>query len=159
MKKESTSTRRSFLRGGAILAAPIAGASISAAAVADDRLKARAERLESEAAIRELHQSWLRRINAGERDARLDGAVRRVIADHAGAPDRIDVAADGRTAVGHFDHAVEIETPLPEDCTLAQMARAQGNGAACRIERRLLTIDYTRTGGSWAIRTISSTVV
>lgn len=151
MTRDNTSTRRSFLRSGALLAAPIAAASIPAAALAEGGLKSRVGRLEDEAAIRELHQSWLRQVNAGEGDALLGSAVRRITADHAGAPDRIEIHADGRSAAGYFDCAVEVETPLALDSTLAQMAHAQGHGAVRRTERRMLTVDYTKAGGAWTI--------
>lgn len=159
MKKQNTSTRRSFLRGGAILAAPIAAVAVPAAALADNRSSARAERLENEIAIRDLHQSWLRRVNAGERDALLDRTVRRVLADHGGAPDQIEIAADGRSAIGRFDYVVESEMPLLEDGTLAQMARAQGHAAPYRAERRMLTVDYAKTGGSWRIIKVALAVI
>jgi len=151
MTDNSTSTRRKFLKGGALLAAPLAATSIGAIALADNGLQTRVTRLEDEAAIRELNQSWLRRINAGQREAQLDGAVRRITAHHAGAPDRIEIAAGGQSAVGQFDCAVELETPLARDCTLAQMAHVQGNGSVRRTERRMLTVSYTKTGSAWAI--------
>ncbi len=156
MTRDITPTRRKFLKGGALLAAPIAMASVSAVALADDGLKARGlmarvKRLEDEAAIRELHRSWLRQVNTGDREALVDSAVRRITADHAGAPDKIEIAADGRSAVGYFDCAVDLETPLARDCTLAQMAHAQGYGTLRRTERRMLTIDYTKSNGSWKI--------
>jgi hypothetical protein len=159
MSKVRTSTRRSFLRGGTLLAAPMAAGSVAAAALVDDRLKARVERLENEAAIRELHQSWLRRVNAGEHDALIDDSVRRITADHAGAPEKIEVDADGQNAVGYFEYTIESETPLAEDCTLAQMAHAQGDGALRRSERRKLTVNYARTGGLWRIAKVVSTAV
>ena len=151
MTNDITPTRRRFLKGGALLAAPVAIASVSAVALADDGLKDRVRRLEDEAAIRELHQSWLRQVNTGDREALLDSAVRRITADHAGAPEKIEIAADGRSAVGYFDYAVDVETPLAKDCTLAQMAHAQGYGTMRRTERRMLTIDYTKSGGWWKI--------
>ena len=151
MTNDITPTRRRFLKGGALLAAPVAIASVSAVALADDGLKDRVRRLEDEAAIRELHQSWLRQVNTGDREALLDSAVRRITADHAGAPEKIEIAADGRSAVGYFDYAVDVETPLAKDCTLAQMAHAQGYGALRRTERRMLTIDYTKSSGWWKI--------
>ena len=156
MTQDTTSTRRKFLKGGALLAAPIAAASVPAMALAGGGLTARVKRLEDEAAIRELHRSWMRRVNAGERDALLDGAVRRIIADQAGAPEKIEIAADGRSAVGYFDYAVEGETSLVEDCTLAQMAHAQGSGTLRWSERRMLTVDYTKTGGTWKIAKVTS---
>ncbi len=158
MSKDNTSTRRSFL-GGALVGAPIAAASAPAAVLADERLKARIERLEDEAAIRELHRDWLRRINGGEHDALLEAAVRRITVDHAGAAEKIEIAADGRSAIGIFDCAVEAEAPLPEDCTLAQMARAQGTGTVRRTERRTLKIEYSKTRGVWNIASVESTAV
>lgn len=151
MTNDITPTRRRFLKGGALLAAPIAITSVSAVALADDGLKARVKRLEDEAAIRELHQSWLRQVNAGDREALLDSAVRRITVDHAGAPDKIEIAADSRSAVGYFDCAIDVETPLARDCTLAQMAHAQGYGMMRRTERRMLTVDYTKSSGCWKI--------
>jgi hypothetical protein len=174
MSKDTASTRRSFLKGGALLAAPLAAVAVPAAIVADDELKARLAKLENEAAIRELHQSWLWRINttkddvarkddvtgAGDEAASLfanpnaaafDPSVRSIAADHAGEPDAIKVAADGKRAVGRFHCAVEIETAIAPDCTLAQMAHAQGGGFVRRTERRVLKVEYAKASGAWAI--------
>jgi hypothetical protein len=62
--KAKNATRRSFLKNGALLAVPLAAAAAPAAIVADDSLKSRLARLEDEAAIRNLHASWLRQFNA-----------------------------------------------------------------------------------------------
>ena len=161
MNQDTTSTRRSFLKRGAVLAVPLAAA-VPAAVMADDGLKARLARLEDEAAIRELHQDWLRRINTGASDATtplvadpegaaLDQAVRSIAADHAAQPDAIEVAADGQSAAGRFPCAVEIETTIAQDCTLAQMARLQGGGFARRTERRVLNVEYVKAYGAWSI--------
>jgi hypothetical protein len=149
MNKNSSSSRRTFLKGGALLAAPIAAASVTAVTFADEGLKARVTHLEDEAAIRQLHQAWLRQVNAGEHEVLLEGAVRQITADHAGAPDQITVAADGASAVGHFDLAVAFETPLAADSTLAQMAHVQGHGAVRRTEHRQLMIRYLKSDGVW----------
>jgi hypothetical protein len=154
MSKNISSSRRTFLKGGALLAAPIAAASVTAVAFADQGLKARVTYLEDEAAIRRLHQAWLRRVNAGERDALLDDAVRQILADHAGAPDQIVVAADGASAVGRFDHAVAMESTLAEDSTLAQMAHVQGHGTVRRNERRQLIVRYLKSDGLWRMGTV-----
>jgi hypothetical protein len=157
MTKTNPSSRRSFLKTGALLAAPLAAA-VPTAALADDGLKARLKRLEDEAAIRELHQNWLRRVNAAPRDDNgFDKSVRRITADHTGAADRIEVAADGRSATGRFSCTAELETPLAQDCTLAQMAHAQGDGFIRRTERRVLKVDYAKTGDAWAIAKVTST--
>ena len=148
------STRRSFfLKGGALLAAPLAAAG-PAAAIADTQLESRLRRLEDEAAIRELHRTWLWRINAGAADptrALLDASVRGIAPDSSAAPDAIQIAADGGSAAGRYSCTVEIETGIARDCTLAQMAHAQGSGSVRKTERRVLTVDYLKTGGAWAI--------
>ena len=138
MSTDTVSTRRSLLKGGALLAAPLAGAG-AAAAVAEQGHKARLGRLEDEAAIRALHQAWLRRINTGAIEdaaqlfadparSKFDQDVRSIAADHAGAPDAIALSADGQSATGRFHCAVETQTAIPQDCTLAQMVHAQGGG-------------------------------
>jgi hypothetical protein len=162
MTKDTTSTRRSFLKGGALLAAPLAAAAVPAVVMADDELKARLARLENEAAIRELHQTWLRRFNtealddagtlfADPKAAALDPYVRSIAADHSGKPDAIEVAADGERATGLFYCAVEIENAIAQDCTLARMAHAQGGGFVRRTERRVLNAEYVKASGAWAI--------
>ena len=169
MTTDTVSTRRSLLKGGALLAAPLAGVG-AAAAVAEQDHKARLARLEDEAAIRTLHQTWLRRINTGAVDdaaqlfaeparARFDRDVRSLAADHAGAPDAIAISADGQSATGRFHFTAEIETEIPQDCTLAQMAHAQGGGFVRTTERRLLKADYVKAAGAWAIARIELAAV
>ena len=169
MTENTAPTRRSFLKGGAVLAMPLAAA-VPAAVLADDGLKMRLARLEDEAAIRELHQDWLRRINTGAGDAAtplltgpegvaFDHAVRGIAADHAGQPDAVEVAADGNRATGRFQCAVEIETRIAEDCTLVQMALAQGGGFLRRTERRVLNVEYVKASGAWAIAKVEFALV
>ena len=149
MTKDTTSTRRSFLKGSALLAAPLAAVAAPSVVMADNELKARLARLENEAAIRDLHQTWLRRINAGTGDA-----VTPLFADSKGtALDQVvhSIAADCKNAVGQFPCAVEIETTIAQDCTLARMAHAQGGGFVRRTERRVLKVEYVKAGGAWAI--------
>ena len=149
MSRETASTRRAFVKVGALLAAPLAVAA-PAAALADAERKARLARLEDEAAIRALHQAWLRRVNAGE-DAPFEKAVRSLAVDPSGEPDAIELAADGHSASGRFACAAEIETDIAEDCTLVQMAHAQGGGVIRHTERRVLKAAYVKTKGAWAI--------
>jgi len=150
-----------------VLAAPLAVA-LPVTVLADERLKARLARLEDEAAIRELHQNWLRRINtraddaAGARDATaspyanseaaaFDQTVRGIATDHSGQPDAIELAADGRSAAGWFHCVVEIRAALAQDSTLARMAHAQGGGFVRRTEHRVLLVEYAKASGIWAI--------
>jgi hypothetical protein len=160
--KGKTASRRTFLKRGAILAVPLAAAATPAAVLADDGLKARLAKLENEAAIREVHQNWLRQINAGATDVAKpllagpeDGAlgqtVRSVAMDHAGKPDAIEIVPDRKSATGEFYCVVEIETPIANDCTLAQMAHAQGSGFVGRTERRVLNVEYAKANGAWSI--------
>lgn len=106
MKENANSTRRSFLKSGLVLAAPLAAVG-PPRVVADDGLKAHLARLEDEAAIGKLHQSWLRQINSGSSDAlasmftaahgfAFGHAVRNIAADHAGEPDAIAVEPTAR---------------------------------------------------------------
>ena len=149
------STRRAFLKGGALAAAPLAAAGAAALAATSEH-EARLARPEAEAAIRDLHQAWLRKVNAGERAeaARLHESVSRVETDHDAAPDEITVAADGRSASGRYACMVETETPLAKDCTLAQMRHAQGEGSLQNRERRGLTAGYVKGKDGWAISAI-----
>ncbi len=160
MSNHSTPTRRMFLKGGALLAAPIAAASATALALAKDHtsddLNVRVRRLEDEAAIREVHQSWLRQINAGRGIVLLGGSVTRVTADHAGRADRLEIATDGNGATGRFDCVVDLETRLPEDSTLGQMAHAQGTGTVRNTERLMLTVEYARKSGVWTIEKVAA---
>ncbi|HTZ99127.1 MAG TPA: hypothetical protein VMB02_02275 [Candidatus Aquilonibacter sp.] len=151
MTKDPTSTRRSFLKGGALLAAPLAAVAAPAVVMADNELKARLTRLENEVAIRELHQSWLRRVNTSASDVAFGPSVRSIAADHDGEPDAIEVGADGKRASGQFHCVVETETEIPQDNTLAQMARAQGGGFIRRTERRTVNVQYVKSAGAWAI--------
>jgi hypothetical protein len=162
MTKDTTSTRRSFLQSGALLAAPLAAVAAPAVVMADDELKARLAKLENDTAVRELHQTWLRSFNTAAHDAAaslfadpkaaaFDPSVRSIAADHAGQPDAINVAADGKTATGRYECTVEIEIPLAQDCTLARMAHAQGGGFVRSTERRVLKLEYVKTSDAWAI--------
>jgi hypothetical protein len=164
MTKDTASTRRSFLKSSAVLAAQLAAVGVPVALVADDELKARLARLQDESAIRELQQTWLRSINTGAGDAtvlyanREAGAfhqpVSSIAADHSGQPDAIELAADAKSAIGRFHCAVEIETAIAQDCTLARMAHAQGGGFVRRTERRILKVEYVKASGAWAIANV-----
>lgn len=158
MSKHASSTRRMFLKCGALMAGPLAAVSVPALALTKERpedgLEARVMRLEDEAAIRELHRSWLRQVNAGGGMALNGASVRRVSADHAGVADRIDLAEDGQRATGRFDCVVEVQRRLPDDFTLGQMAHAQGSGTLRTTERRVLTVEYLKVAGAWTMQRI-----
>ncbi len=156
---KKTSTRRSFLKGGALLAAPLA-VGTAPAILADNGLKARVARLEDEAAIRELHQNWLRRVNTSAEDvsdfadrkrAPSGPQVRGIAADHAGKPDAIEIAPSGKSAEGRFHCVVEFATAIGRNSTLEQMAHAQGGGFIRNTDRRVLNVKYVKANGAWSI--------
>lgn len=163
MSEESKSTRRSFLKGSAIIAAPLAAIGAPAAAALTgsgdgDRLA----RLEDEKAIRDLHARWLRQLNAGDQaaanlyvddkcSAALAG-IASVALDRNAGPETLDFAEDSRRASATYAILVDIETEIAPDHTLAQMLHAQGEGVVRTSERRTLHADYLRTReGAWAI--------
>ncbi len=158
MSPKNSATRRSFLKKGALLAVPLAAAAAPAAIAADDSLKSRLARLEDEAAIRNLHHSWLKQASTGtgtSSSVRSKGAtdetVRNIAADHAAPADAIEIAPDRKTASGRFHCVVEVETSIAPDSTLAQMAHAQGSGFVRRTERRLLRVAYAKSAGAWSV--------
>jgi hypothetical protein len=156
MTKDTVSNRRAFLKGGALVVAPLAAAAAPAVAApksAWDDQDARLGRLQDEAAIRDLHQAWLRRVNAGDPagPAWREEAVRSLAADHAGEPDLVELAADGRSAAARYSLLVERQTAIPKDSTLGQMAHLQGGGHVRRTERQVLIARYVKDAGGWAI--------
>lgn len=148
MNPETIPTRRFFLKAGAVLAAPMNGPAL--AAIGGD---ARVAEHEDQAAIRIVHQDWLRDINGGRAVAQtqVGETVRRIAEDHEGDADMIAVASDGRSASARFACAVEIETALSRETTLEQMAHAQGEGFVRRTERRAVAADYVKTRYGWTI--------
>ena len=159
MSTDTTSSRRSFLKGGAIAAAPLAIAVPAAALAAEDH-KARAQKLQDQAEIAALHLAWLRKLAVGAdasalfadpKAARLDRAIQGVSADHSGEADRIEVAADGQSASGRFAVKIDLQSELPRDSTLGQMAHLQGGGAVRHAETRTLHASYVKSAGAWAI--------
>ena len=161
----SASTRRALLKGGALLAAPLAGAA-PAVAIAEDGRQARLSQLEDEAAIRRLHNTWLQTISRGggaeaaslfegRGRSSLDYAIRGVAADPSGALDEISLGSDGRTATGRFHCTVRTQARIAGDSTVPQMARLQGGGHTETTERRLLTARYVKRDDGWAIEQVA----
>ena len=66
MTMNQSTSRRSFLKTGAIAAAPLAMAA-PAAALADDGSRARLARLEDEKALAALHREVMAQVNRGDR--------------------------------------------------------------------------------------------
>ena len=168
MTTKTVSTRRRFFwKAGAVLSAPLAAVTArdaSAEGVADESaaLRVRLAMLEDVEAIRELHRTYARLINAQARaeaaalfaapaEARLDVRIRRLTADRFGQEDVIEVAADRATATARIHCTVETETPIEPRCPLVEMARAQGDGVVRWSERGVLENAYVKERGAWRI--------
>ena len=146
MSERMTATdRRSFLKTGALAAAPLAAVT-PVAALADDGSRARLARLEDERAIEGLHRAFLR-----QPSAMLGKDVRAVRQDHETA---IEFAADGRSATLRCACRVERDTAFTGDTTVERMARFQGHGSHRHGEDRKLVADYVRGADGWSIERV-----
>lgn len=167
MTGKPMTSRRSFLKSGAIVAAPLAvvGAPAAAAAMAEDGSRARLARLEDTRAIEALNRAFLRQFNTSGAEATAalfaDGkapdlahGTSGLALEDAGEPEHFELAGDGARATAHYACMVETEHALEGDHTLIQMARLQGNSAHRSSERRLLKADYVRRESGWAIERI-----
>ena len=159
MSENRTSTdRRSFLKAGAIVAAPIAAAA-PVAALADDGSRARLARLEDERAIEALQRKFLRHLNGAadcgkfiaSSDAVNLGQGLRAIAEDAGHEAELALADDGLSATARCHCRVEWEIEFTGDSTLERMARFQGQGSHRHEERRVLATEFVKGQDGWRI--------
>lgn len=155
--KDFQATRRSFLKTGALAAAPLA-AIVPAAALAEDGSTARLARLEDERVIEALHREWLRSASKGFEVQGLSAigptTIRSIAPDAVQEPTELQFAEDGQRAASQHACVVDLESPLEGKETFAQMARLQGNGTARRTESRIFATDYVRERGEWRIEAV-----
>ena len=154
---DQTTSRRSFLKSGAVLAAPIVAAA-PVAALADDGSRAKLARIEDERAVEALHRKFLRHLNGSgdcgaiaSADAVDLGEGLRALAEDLGHEATLTVAEDGRTASARCACRVERESEISGDSTLEQMARFEGNGSHRFEERRVLATEFVKAGDGWQI--------
>ena len=158
MDKQSATDRRSFLKTGAVIAAPLAIAAPAAAFAADDS-RARLARLEDERALEALRRKFVRYLNGtaecGEFIASSDavdlGEGMRSIAEDPRREAELEVAEDGLSAKARCACRVERETEFAGDSTLEQMARFQGQGSHRHEERRTLATEFVKDKDGWKI--------
>lgn len=159
MSENGTATdRRSFLKSGALVAAPMA-AIAPVAALAGDGSAAKLARLEDERAIEALQRKFLRHLNgAGDCGEFIasSGAVDlgegvRSIAEDMGHDATLELAEDGLSARTRCACKVELETEFAGDTTLERMARFQGQGSHRHEERRVLATEYRKGKDGWRI--------
>lgn len=144
-----STSRRSFLKTGAIAAAPLAMA-VPAAALADDGGRARLARLEDEKALAGLHREAVGQVNRGERS--LDG-VTALTADPAHEL-QIAFADDGKRATVRRACTATFRIEFTGHSTIEQMHRLQGQGLHSHDEARVLVAEYTKGKDGWAIESL-----
>jgi hypothetical protein len=161
MSKTMTTSRRSFLKSGAIVAAPVVAVAAPAVAFAADDSGAKLARLEDERAIEALGRDFIRHFNAsgaeGTAGLFADGQApklanaSRLALDTASEPEQLEIAADGASARLRHAVTVESEHALEGHGTLVEMARLQGNTSARTSEQRMLIAEFVKHGDRWAI--------
>ena len=155
---KTTTSRRSFLKTGAVVAAPLAIAA-PVAALADDDSSARLARLEDERAVEALQRKFLRHLNGTDECGEFiasSGAVDlgeglRAISGDIGHEVEVVLAEDGRSASARCTCRVERETEFAGDSTLEQMARFQGQGSHRFAEERVLATEFVKGTQGWRI--------
>jgi hypothetical protein len=155
---KTTTSRRSFLKTGAIVAAPLAAAA-PVAALADDGSRAKLARLEDERAVEALQRKFLRHLNGagdcGEFIASSDavdlGEGLRAIAEDIGHEPVLELSQDGRSATARCACRVEREVEFSGDSTLERMARFQGQGSHRFAEERVLAMEFVKGRQGWRI--------
>lgn len=157
---ENTTSRRAFLKSGALVAAPLAAVAVpSAALAADDGTRAKLARLEDERAIEALHRAFLRQVNGEGECAALvtsSGAVafepelRSIVEDRAHET-RIVLADDGLTATARCTCRIELATEFTGDTTIERMARFEGLDSHRHEEQRVLATEFVKRADGWRI--------
>lgn len=158
MSTDISTNRRAFLKGGAIMAVPLA-AIIPGVAIADDGARARLARLEDERAIAALHRQLLKKLNGADDCAdlplaadavELDAGLRAIDEDlrHDAV---IALADDGLSASSRLPCRVELECTFTGHSTVEQMARLQGHGSHRHTEDRVLLTAFAKGQDGWHI--------
>ena len=156
---QTTTSRRSFLKTGVVVAAPLAVAAAPVAALAADDSRARLARLEDERAVEALQRKFLRYLNGagdcGEFIASADavdlGEGLRAVAEDMRHEVALEFAEDGRSARARCACRVEREAEFSGDTTLERMARFQGQGSHRFAVERVLAMEFVKGNDGWRI--------
>ena len=152
MSKTATATdRRSFLKTGAIVAAPLAVMAPAAAFAAHDGGNARLARLEDAKAIQALHRDLVRQVNRGEHKL-AEGLA--ALADDPAHDLTIAYADDGMRATCRRACTASFRTEFTGHTTLEQMHRLQGQGLHSHEESRELVTEYEKGKHGWAVQRV-----
>lgn len=162
MSNATDTTRRSFLKSGALVAGPAAAVAFPAAALAEDGNKAALARLQDERAIEALNRDFLRGFNKsgaqgvaklfadGKPPAFIKG-VSKLSLDSAEEPKSFAIAEDGASATARYACTAEIAQELEGTETIVQMAKMQGNTASVRSAPKTLSAHYAKRADGWLI--------
>lgn len=164
MTARNTADRRAFLKGGALIAAPVAVSMPILAQAAEP--VAESERIEDERAIARLRARLLSRINTGDHAGAsglfLDARALALEDDLESIRDLLesetsvfDFRADQHRAVMSGPCVVGYAKALAQDCTFAAMAHAQGSGITRHEVHRILSLDCIRSQDGWKIARFS----
>jgi hypothetical protein len=142
---KTTTSRRAFLKTGAVVAA-----------LAGEASRTKLARLEDERAIEALQRKLLRQVNgSGELVAPADavdlGEGLRAIAEDLGHEPVLELSDDGLTARARCACRVEREAAFAGDSTLERMARFQGQGSHRFEERATLATEFVKGKDGWTI--------
>jgi hypothetical protein len=157
MSDKISTDRRSFLKTGALAAAPLAAAAPVAALAGDDS-RAKLARMEDERAIEALQRKFLRYLNGtGECEAIASsdaielGEGMRAIAEDMGHDTVLELADDGLTARARCACKVEREVAFTGDSTVEQMLRWEGRGSHRHEQRQTLATEFVKGKDGWTI--------
>jgi hypothetical protein len=148
---QSATDRRSFLKSGALVAAPVAIVAAPAAALAGHGRHARLARLEDERDIGALHRDLIRQVNRGERKLAKGLSA---LADDPAHELEIAFAGDARRATCRRACIAGFRTEFTGHSTIEQMHRLQGQGMHEHAESRELVTEYVRGKDGWAIESL-----
>lgn len=168
MSKSTQSTRRSFLKSGALVAVPAVAIGIPVAAMAQDGSQAALARLQDERAIEALGRDFVRAFNRGgvqgtaslfahRNTLAFPNGVSKLSLDMSDQAHSLAIAEGGATAVAQYDCTVEVADELVGQATIVQMARLQGNAANTQTVRKTLSARYARLADGWRIASIELT--
>jgi hypothetical protein len=154
---KGSTDRRSFLKSGALVAAPLAVAAPVAALAADDS-RAKLARLEDERAIEALHRRFLRHVNgAGDASQTMTsgaldlGEGLRSVAEDMHQDVTLELSDDSLSATARCTCLVEREIAFTGDTTVERMARFQGQGSHRHTERRVLATHFAKSQDGWRV--------
>lgn len=148
---KGSTDRRSFLKTGALVAAPLAVVAGPAAALADDGSRARLARLEDEKALAVRYREVLRQVDRGER--KLANGLTGLAVDPAHEL-QIALADDGGRASCRRACMASFRIEFTGASTLEQMHRLQGQGLHTHEEPRVLVAEYVKGKDGWAIESL-----